>query len=788
MAHKDRFDEKGRPVQIAIPGRPNFGMPVLLTGGVGTAKWTKEHFRYGNYTAELFAGAQTGYNDFAMVSVPVNDIPLGEIYTMEYVYRMGVTEELGPNICIHVFDPADPDNRADISYSNGATTLPRAAGWNKFKIPDDPTDRQWFYYGNNIPTTTGLTAGGGSNLYYLDQYKKDAVFSTYVVSRIDIEWGYGHNRTMGVCNIGKFTINGVDIPMGPSLEEQFSELKDETAKALTTIPTWTFGEPSLVAEGNGKAMWDRGTDILGTNQKGNTGWVAKLVGGVQSGWDDAASVVIPVNEVPVPEFNSALWTYYLHNAQLHGLNIGIHVHDPTDNDKRGDISQSGAAVLLAKAAGWNAHELNPATAAQFFYYAENIDGLSGLTTGPANLYSWAQFQADKIFSTWTIYKITINQGYYTGDGVFGDAIVADIKLNGQVIPLKPSASEMWYSDHNIKNDIPLTSAIYTPRRIHVQPVFANYSTTTDQQGIGHLVRGGYGLAAGAGGNVDLGIGYLAHLQARGNGTDVCSFGFPLNIPVNKLDTLTFLEKCKTASKHQPNISFRLDASRSGAWRHEAGTSTTSMQLVDYHVGDTGSSTAWAIMTPLADTTWQLKNWHTRIATPDAAIAADAVTQTFALYKATDIGDYYIKEVVFAYSGETDDWAKIGSLVINGVEYVFDLADSQKIQHFYCEHASGVIAKTCFPQTPFRLLGIDIHLSDVLATGELITITLDSGLGIDGYHDTMLFSEDLFVGSRKSYHGVFGAGYEFTAVDHLDIALSANSLNRNVGIDVTYEIL
>ena len=325
-----------------------------------------------------------------------------------------------------------------------------------------------------------------------------------------------------------------------------------------------------------------------------------------------------------------------------------------------------------------------------------------------------------------------------------------------------------------------------PRRIHVKPVFGNFAATVDQHGIGHLVRGGYGLTAGNGGNVDLGIGYLAHLESTSAGADVASFGIPLNIPVNKINTLTYIEKTQDDTDKQPNISFRLDSAQRGAWAHEQGTSTTSMYLVNYNVTSAASDNDWQIIDPLDDTTWQLKNWHTRIATPDATIAADDASSTYAQYAATDIGDYYIKELVVAYTGDTKgDWAKVGSLVINGIEYIFDLNPNDKIVHYYIKQTTATISETLFPQTPFRLLSLDIHTSGALDTGEDLTITKDAGM--DAYFDGVVLSDDLFIGSRTSEFYDFGNNRVFAADDKLVIA-QANGSAVDVGIDVAWEVL
>ncbi|KKN22969.1 hypothetical protein LCGC14_0909720 [marine sediment metagenome] len=198
--------------------------------------------------------------------------------------------------------------------------------------------------------------------------------------------------------------------------------------------SWLFGEPTLIAGNRGDAVWSK-PGISPYYQKSGTGWLANLYGGVQgTNGNDFAALYISVNDLPTPAFTSALWTYYMSAAEVYGINMVIWLHDPTDNDKRVEVTQAPSHGDLEKGAGWNAHELNTATT-QFFYFGEGVSG-SGLTAGTQ--YTWAQFQADVVFKTWTIYRISLEFGFYT-TGEFDDAWIADVKLNGIVIPLKPDS-------------------------------------------------------------------------------------------------------------------------------------------------------------------------------------------------------------------------------------------------------------------------------------------------------------------------------------------------------------
>ncbi|KKK94461.1 hypothetical protein LCGC14_2682630, partial [marine sediment metagenome] len=191
-----------------------------------------------------------------------------------------------------------------------------------------------------------------------------------------------------------------------------------------------FGEASLAAANNADASWARG-ETSPLDQKGATGWLANLYGGVQTG-DDWARLNVPVGELRIPDFNSALWSYYMTNAETMGIGIVIWIHDQEDFDKRAEVTQLANVSGLEKGAGWNAHEFNKATT-QMFFYGEGTSG-TALTAGTQ--YTWAQFQTDILFKHWRIYRITFDYGW-EASGTFDDAWIADIKLNGQVIRMRP---------------------------------------------------------------------------------------------------------------------------------------------------------------------------------------------------------------------------------------------------------------------------------------------------------------------------------------------------------------
>ena len=207
---------------------------------------------------------------------------------------------------------------------------------------------------------------------------------------------------------------------------------------------WLFGTPSLMSANNGKARWIRGSTSP-LDQKSSTGWLASLYGGVQTG-DDWAREEIPVNEIPVPAFTPTEWSYWMTNAEVYGVNVVIWVHDPDLVSSRAEITQAPSGSTLAKAQYWNAHVFNTATV-QMFYYGE-IVGTPDTTPTAGTQYTWAQFQADSVFSTYTVYRISLDYGWYS-TGTFEDAWIADVIMNGVTIPLKPDSGGSGRIGHRL---------------------------------------------------------------------------------------------------------------------------------------------------------------------------------------------------------------------------------------------------------------------------------------------------------------------------------------------------
>lgn len=239
-----------------------------------------------------------------------------------------------------------------------------------------------------------------------------------------------------------------------------------------------FSKPVLRYSGAGMAGWCK-ENSLSQWQKGS-GWTANLYGGAQSG-DDWAAIFIPVNELPVTDFNSAQWSYYMTAAETMGVNIVIWIHDRTAFQKRAEVTQLANVSGLAKAQGWNAHDWSTSTT-QMFFYGENTTG-TGLTAGTQ--YTWAQFQADALFKFWTIYRISLEYGW-EASGTFDDAWVADLKLNGERILLVPADGECAGGETKsvyvaTATDSSARATAATPaaaKRIRIHSVFMNTGSST----------------------------------------------------------------------------------------------------------------------------------------------------------------------------------------------------------------------------------------------------------------------------------------------------------------------
>lgn len=259
------------------------------------------------------------------------------------------------------------------------------------------------------------------------------------------------------------------------------------ARSNVRQASWLFGHPVVRSNGNSVAYWSRPTTSP-YNQKGG-GWMSCLYGGTQSGTDWAA-LYVPVNEMPVKDFEEAQWSYYMTGTETMGVNIVIWIHDPEDFDKRAEVTQLGGHSGLEKAAGWNAHEFDTSVT-QMFFYGENTTG-TGLTAGTQ--YTWAQFQSDNLFKDWVIYRISLEYGW-EASGTFDQVWVAEVKLNEIPIVLKPNAEDLAAPVYQYSTGFSAIATALSPKTpFELIGVYVHLNAAATQQTLTVTVDAGRGTA------------------------------------------------------------------------------------------------------------------------------------------------------------------------------------------------------------------------------------------------------------------------------------------------------
>lgn len=281
------------------------------------------------------------------------------------------------------------------------------------------------------------------------------------------------------------TLASADGDYTPNQYDQYG-----SKRVVSTNPM--FGEPLLAHAKNSRAYWARNTADPNYHPSG-TGWKACLHGRVQTG-DDWAAIVIPVNEMPVPDFSTAKWQYVMSSAQSMGVNIVFWCHDPDNFIYRAEITQDATNALVTKTSGRNAHVFNTATT-QMFYYGE-ITGTPDTCPTAGTKYTWAEFQTDSVFSGYTIYKITIEMGWQAS-GTFDHVFIGDLNLNGTNILLKPRTEADLEPIHDIQANtsaVAITVAPKTPFQLLSIDLHTNQIPKTGENLTITKDAGGDGLA------------------------------------------------------------------------------------------------------------------------------------------------------------------------------------------------------------------------------------------------------------------------------------------------------
>ena len=96
--------------------------------------------------------------------------------------------------------------------------------------------------------------------------------------------------------------------------------------------------------------------------------------------------------------------------------------------------------------------------------------------------------------------------------------------------------------------------------------------------------------------------------------------------------------------------------------------------------------------------------------------------------------------------------------------------------------------TINPRTPFKLLGVSLHVADVQAQASPLVIqVLRDNDKHATYYDAVLHSSDLNVPTTTLTRNViFGEGYEYDEDDVIDITWTNNS--KNYGLVYTWKPL
>lgn len=190
-----------------------FGKPALVAGGHGRIYWDKEGASRAitGFSIEMIPGVQTSWDDYCKVAVPVNNMPLTDLSDAKWQYYMSATEAMGFQLIVHVHNPTDLDQEAEISQQADHSSIDKASGYNSHELN---TSTDYFYY-YGYSSDSDLTEGA-PNYYGLDDFQADAQFSTWVVDGIGIAYGYHTGGgTFDSANLYNFEVNGVNIPLKP---------------------------------------------------------------------------------------------------------------------------------------------------------------------------------------------------------------------------------------------------------------------------------------------------------------------------------------------------------------------------------------------------------------------------------------------------------------------------------------------------------------------------------------------------------------------------------------------
>ena len=177
--------------------------------------------------------------------------------------------------------------------------------------------------------------------------------------------------------------------------------------------SWDFGTPTLEAGGNGSAVWKASPTASDDH---TISWTAHLSGGAQTSYNDYAKVIIPVNEMPFTNLKSVRLSPYYTASSGGDMAVCVYMHDPDNPEQNIELSHTPYTNVLAGYRDLN-FPTEPGSSSWGWYGAVSDTPDTCPNDWDTSSYTWAQFQADSVFKTWTIYRISFDYGYVTGDMV-----------------------------------------------------------------------------------------------------------------------------------------------------------------------------------------------------------------------------------------------------------------------------------------------------------------------------------------------------------------------------------
>jgi hypothetical protein len=168
---------------------------------------------YGAYAAKLNGGTQDG-STYAAVVIPMDGtVTLASITSFKYNFYATSTQGY-PHVCFYTHNPSDITKTAEITMFSGGSPYPsQLTGWNEITVnsttPAATGSSGFFWYGDE--TAPGTITEGLPNTYTLGTFQTTAPFSTHVIDKIQIEFGWWSAGTPGNCWVDKVQLTAGTI-------------------------------------------------------------------------------------------------------------------------------------------------------------------------------------------------------------------------------------------------------------------------------------------------------------------------------------------------------------------------------------------------------------------------------------------------------------------------------------------------------------------------------------------------------------------------------------------------